>query len=415
MKPWRPSAGNRFGGLPALRCCLCWTVNRSEGLTIRAALLLGFGLTFGIWLFAGYSFTKRIGEVEGRASAINTRYTRAQELLATVRAQVLLGSVYVRDALLDPDPATAGEYGASWRRPTRPSIRRCINTSRCWIPGGAGACRAPAAGDRRLSRHDARVLDTDSRRWPTDARVLLRTQIVPKRELVIRVSEEVQALNRGAFVQQQKEIAEIYGAAQRRLWGSLGLALAASFGIALLATLYAGRLENRIRQQRHTGCPECARAPATVRQADDGAGRRAAQYRPRAARRGGASPHRDQGRARGGAADDGSQRRPVTPARGRAVHHRRRDAPRCVILSHLLHPALLDDLGLPAAVEWYLRSFGRRHDIRVEVLHDRMEERLTPEIESVRLPDRPGGVDERRQARAGHRVPRVPAAAPTRS
>ncbi len=51
-------------------------------------------------------------------------------------------------------------------------------------------------------------------------------------------------------------------------------------------------------------------------------------------------------------------------------------------LSHLLHPALLDDLGLPAAVEWYLRGFGRRHDIRAELLHDRMDERLTPEIEA---------------------------------
>ncbi len=50
-------------------------------------------------------------------------------------------------------------------------------------------------------------------------------------------------------------------------------------------------------------------------------------------------------------------------------------------LSHLLHPALLDDLGLPAAVEWYLRGFGKRHDLRVEILHDRMDERLTPEIE----------------------------------
>ena len=27
-------------------------------------------------------------------------------------------------------------------------------------------------------------------------------------------------------------------------------------------------------------------------------------------------------------------------------------------LSQLLHPALLDDMGLPWAVEWYLRGFG---------------------------------------------------------
>ena len=66
-------------------------------------------MTFGIWLVAGYYFTKRISDAESRAAAIDTRYMQAQELLSTVRAQVLLGSVYVRDALLDPNPATS-EY-----------------------------------------------------------------------------------------------------------------------------------------------------------------------------------------------------------------------------------------------------------------------------------------------------------------
>ena len=35
-------------------------------------------------------------------------------------------------------------------------------------------------------------------------------------------------------------------------------------------------------------------------------------------------------------------------------------------LSQLLHPALLDDLGLAAAIDWYLGGFSRRHGIRVE-------------------------------------------------
>ena len=33
-------------------------------------------------------------------------------------------------------------------------------------------------------------------------------------------------------------------------------------------------------------------------------------------------------------------------------------------LSHLLHPALLDDLGLTEAVDWYLKGFGKRHGVR---------------------------------------------------
>ena len=72
-----------------------------EPLTIRAALFLGFGLIFGLWLISGFDLVRRLAEVESRASAINARFTKSEELLFTVRAQVLLGAVYVRDALLD--------------------------------------------------------------------------------------------------------------------------------------------------------------------------------------------------------------------------------------------------------------------------------------------------------------------------
>ena len=101
-----------------------------QRLTIRAALLLAFGLTFGIWLFAGYYFTRRIAEVERQAATVNARYMQAQELLSTVRAQVLLGSVYVRDALLDPDPATADDY----RRQVEETYRSVNQALQQYVP-----------------------------------------------------------------------------------------------------------------------------------------------------------------------------------------------------------------------------------------------------------------------------------------
>jgi two-component system sensor histidine kinase UhpB len=52
-------------------------------------------------------------------------------------------------------------------------------------------------------------------------------------------------------------------------------------------------------------------------------------------------------------------------------------------LSHLLHPAMLDDLGLPAAVAWYIKGFGKRHGVATELLHEHMEERLSAEVESA--------------------------------
>ena len=72
-----------------------------RGSTIKVALTLAFGLTVGLWLFAGYQFTRRMGEVEREAAASNGRYTTAQQVLAAVRAKILVRSVYVRDALLE--------------------------------------------------------------------------------------------------------------------------------------------------------------------------------------------------------------------------------------------------------------------------------------------------------------------------
>jgi signal transduction histidine kinase len=353
-----------------------------EGLTLKAALLLAFGLTFGIWSFAGYYFTKRIGDVAIRAAAINTRYMQAQELLSTVRAQVLVGSVDVRDALLDPDPATA----AGNSRRLEETYRAVTQALQQYVPVLDSSAERERVGRLQREIDEFRgtmlqALATDSSHWSTEARVLLSTKIVPKRELVIRVSEEVQALNRIAYVQQQRDIAEVYAVTERRLWESLGLALAASFGVALVAILYAGRLQDRIRRQRlqdAQNARELQHLSAKLITAQEEERRSIAR-----------ELHDEVGQvltaikvelavaqrtilASGGAAHLLEDARSITDGALATV----RD------LSHLLHPALLDDLGLPAAVEWYLRGFGKRHGIRVEVLHDHMDERLTPEIEA---------------------------------
>jgi signal transduction histidine kinase len=50
-------------------------------------------------------------------------------------------------------------------------------------------------------------------------------------------------------------------------------------------------------------------------------------------------------------------------------------------LSRLLHPPMLDDLGLVSALDSYLGTFGDRTGIRADLVHDGMNERPTPEIE----------------------------------
>jgi signal transduction histidine kinase len=357
--------------------------NSLNGLTIKTALFLGFGLTLGLWLFAGYYFTKRMAEVGREAAAINVRYMHAQELLSSVRSQVLLASVYVRDALLDPNRSVATSY----LQQVQDAYRGVDDALLQYVPVLDSVAERERVGRLRREIDDFRqtmldVLTSDSTRWPADVRSLLQRHIVPKREAVIRVSEEVQALNRASFVQQQADIAEVYRVMQRRGWQQLGAALAASLGIALFAIVYAGRLENRIQRQRQTeaqNARDLQRLSAQLINAQEDERRSIAR-----------ELHDEVGQVLTAIKVELAVAERALASRGDSVNvlkdaqaiadgaiHTVRD------LSHLLHPALLDDLGLPAAIDSYLRGFRKRHGLRMDLLHEDMSERLAPEIEAA--------------------------------
>ena len=136
---------------------------------------MGFGLTFGIWLVAGNYFLNRITEIENRTAAVSVRYMQAQERLATVRAQILLASVYVRDALLDPNPAATdyrGQVNAAYN-----SVTQALNQ---YVPVLDSSDERARVERLREQIDDFRetmlkVLGADSRTWPAEARTLLRT------------------------------------------------------------------------------------------------------------------------------------------------------------------------------------------------------------------------------------------------
>jgi signal transduction histidine kinase len=50
-------------------------------------------------------------------------------------------------------------------------------------------------------------------------------------------------------------------------------------------------------------------------------------------------------------------------------------------VSQLLHPTMLDDLGLTETLNWYLRGFARRTGILAELTQDRITERMSAELE----------------------------------
>jgi signal transduction histidine kinase len=351
-----------------------------DRLTIRAVTFLALAVTVALWMYAGYQLTRRISDVQRQAAALDSRYMQAQELLSTVRAQILIASVYVRDALLDPRQETLAAY----RRQTEGAFDRIDMALRQYVPVVDSVAERNQITRLKREIDDFRytladVLTSDNRRWAADARLLSR-QIVSKREAAIRLSEEAQTLNRASFVQQQAGNAEIYRHAQRQVWRQLGLALAASLGIALLATVYAGRLESQLRAQRAKEAHHSAdlqRLSSRLISAQEDERRTIAR-----------ELHDEVGQALTAIKVELSLASKAVVAAGAPAHVL--DDARAIAdgalttvrdLSQLLHPAMLDDLGLPAAIDWYVRGYSKRYDIRVDLLQEGITTRFAREIE----------------------------------
>lgn len=324
-----------------------------------------------------------MAQVQRDTAAINDRYMQAQDRLSKIRVQVLLGSVYLRDALLDTDPDAAAGY----RRRLEEAYSTVDQALAEYQPLGDSTEERARVKRLKIEIDNFRVLiaeilASDSSRLALQARDLLRTRIGPRRELVIRVSEDVQALNRAEFIRHRSDLAAIARDAQRLVWAQLGLALATSVGIALVAILYAGRLESRLRQQlikdletsRNlqrlsnqliTAQEDERRAIARELHDEIGQALTAIKMEVAVAQR--------SIQAAGGPSDLLDDARAIVDGALQST----RD------LSHVIHPALLDDLGLSAAVDWYLRGFRKRHPIATELLEEGMADRLAPEIETA--------------------------------
>jgi len=352
-----------------------------EPLSIRAALVIGIVVTLGLWLFTSYTFTRRIDDVERQATAVASRYTRAQELLSTVRAQVLVSSVRVRDALLNPDPASLDGYREELRR-IHAVITRALDAYEPVMESAPGQdqVRNLRAEVDQFQRTSLAVIAETGPASNAVIRDLLNRRIIPRREAAVKISEDIQSLNRLAFVRQQADIAAIHRIAETQSWRRLGIALATSLGVLLLAALYAGRLEGRLRLQMERdsqmtkdlhdatvkliGAQEDERR-VIARELHDEVGQVLTALKV------------ELGLAHRKLSAAGVSVDPLVEAQSLA------DGALANIrdLSQLLRPAALDDLGLPAAIDASLRGMARRHEIKVQLSQMGMADRLPPETE----------------------------------
>jgi len=348
--------------------------------TIPSLLPLGFGIVLVLWVASSYDFTRRLEDVEQRTAAITGRFVESERLLSSIQVQLLLGSLYLRDAIADTP--TADDYYREQLQKTRLQIEAALEQYRPMLDSAAeervfGTLRGEIADFWNLS---SEVLMTRGTRSSFEARVELRRRVIPKRDVILHVLEQVQTLHRGAFEAQRTEVSRVYGGMKTRVWTLRVIVFVLSLGAAVLVTWYRARLETQVRSQierdaEHTR--DLQRLSARLVQAQEDERRAIAR-----------ELHDEIGQALTAAKMEVAVAKRALPAGARVglldeletitdrTLHTVRD------LSLLLHPSLLDDLGLVAALEWHAGGFSKRTGIRVEVTHEAMEDRLSAEIET---------------------------------
>ena len=356
------------------------------GIGINTVLGAGFVLTVGIWLFAGSYFSARVRDLETRAAAVNARYLATQELLSVTRTNIYQASIYVRDALLDPLPtmdayrrAVNGAYDVADAQLTHyvPVFDTEADRDRAMAIRESIATLRESIADLRVDMLD--VLAPAGPDWRLYAERALQTNMA-RRDAALRVAEELQLLNRAAYLSQQDETAQLYRTTHERFWQTLGLAVLPSMFIALFAALHVTGLERRLRAQQVKDARtavDLQRLSARLLSAQEEERRTIAR-----------ELHDEIGQvltvikmelahAQREIAAGHSHPELLTDAR--AIADRAVQAVRDI--SQLLNPPLLEEKGLPAAVDWYAQSIRKGHEIELTVVHSGMHTRVPCDIE----------------------------------
>jgi signal transduction histidine kinase len=305
-------------------------------------------------------------DIYGELDRLNTHHNNVDVKLRRLRSDVNLSGIFVRDYLLDVARDHAPEYRerlAEFRRSNLATVEELR--------------RLDATHWDRIDRLDAQLdgywqtfeplFDWTSNEKIFRSAGFLRTEVVPRREAILRIAQDIEGLNDANLAAQRAEVAQrqnTFRADLRRLlWQTVLLGIT----VALVAVVRLRALEQRSEQQRAVA-EEAERQMRLLsqrlvatqederknlsRELHDHVGQVLTALRM------------ELGRVERAAAAAG------TRAGGAVAECRRLVDQMFKTVRDLalgLRPSMLDDLGLQPALEWLTRDFTQRYGVDVEL------------------------------------------------
>lgn len=346
--------------------------------SMRVALLLGFAVVFALWLVWGYQLVQNFQHIEDNVESLQRNYVRGEQALSRVRTNVLLGSIYLRDALIDSAPVRREYYRDELNR-LRDEIEVLLAAYMQDVPDVERHRWVRLQEELRDYWSSREVAFTDSARTSIQSYLLLRESVVPRRDGVLQIVDQLGNLQTAARRQQETETAALYAAVRARLILIGALTLVGAVAAAVLSARRVSRLQRQVEQQRFE--------EQRIRRDMERLSARLVDIQVRERREISRELHDAVGQALTAVKlDIGIALRGDLGERTRAALDEAKDITENTMqsvrdLSQLLHPSTLDDFGLPDTLDTYLKRFTERTGIRAQLLAE-LPDRLPRDIEA---------------------------------
>ena len=313
--------------------------------------------------------SQRAQEIYTQIDQVNGHHREVETKLRRLRSDVHLSGIFVRDYLLDTAREHAPEYREQleeFRRMNLSTVTELRNLARARHDSDERIVGLQEKLDEYWQAFDPLFDWTPAEKVSQSAR-FLRREVLPRREAVLAIAEEIEQLNNANFAAQQAEVTRRHAALRSDLYKLFWRSLLLGIVVALTAVIRLRILERRSEEQRRIA----QEAEGQMRGLSQQLVATQEEERKKLSR----ELHDHVGqvltalRMELGRID--RLRTPADPRLGEAVAECRRLVNEIVHsvrdLALGLRPSMLDDFGLQAALEWHVRDLARRYSLPVDL------------------------------------------------
>jgi signal transduction histidine kinase len=353
-----PAGFGRLGQVPPVRF-RTWPV---VAVALSGLLLLVVGSVAAI--------RNKTQAIYSQLDELNDRHRQVESRLRRLRSDVHLSGIFVRDYLLDTSRENAPEY-----RERLAQLRQTNMTTLSELAALVGQDEGARVASLRANLTDywegfQPVFGWTAGQKLAESPSFLRREVVPRRNAVLAIAQEIEAFNNASLGRQRSQVAVNERELRRYLDVVLWASTLAGMLVAVTAVIRIRVLERRSEEQRQ----RMAEAENSMRQLSQQLVKTQEAERKNLSRE--LHDHIGQmltalrmelgtaERARGAAGEQFG----VAIAESKRLSETMLRTVRDIAMG--LRPSMLDDFGLGPALEWLARDVARRCDLRVDLTVD---------------------------------------------